>query len=397
MSLLYSVIALVIHQVSCLSLPEISKTLKNIPEDGLFDFTRLARKYGHPATVHHVTTNDGYSLTLFNMPGDKNRPVLMQHGVFDSADGWILRGNRSLAVILADEGYDVWLSNHRGSKYSRVHKTLDPNTDAKFWDFSVHELGFYDLAANIDYVLNATGQSKVTLIGFSEGTTMSFVLGATRPEYNDKVKISISLAPIAYLHNTIGPLRFLILFGTFLNEIIPKFINEIGGFHSVSKAMMNWICTQWASGYDLCFGGLVSPLIGPNTESIDVDFFYNIVAHVPAGTSKKNLIHFSQIGLCECLAAYDYGKEKNIQVYGTPAPPLYELEKVTMRAVMISGRNDRVSTIPDVQILCDKLPNVQEWKILEDPMYNHLDHMWAKDAFKVVYPFVLETLAKSDG
>ncbi|KAJ8932344.1 hypothetical protein NQ314_014709 [Rhamnusium bicolor] len=40
------------------------------------------------------------------------------------------------AYVLADAGYDVWLSNMRGNTYSRGHKTLNPDRDQKYWDFS---------------------------------------------------------------------------------------------------------------------------------------------------------------------------------------------------------------------------------------------------------------------
>ena len=63
--------------------------------------------------------------------------------------------SESLAYILADSGFDVWLGNNRGTTYSREHVNYTIH-DKEFWDFSFHEMGVYDLPAEIDYILNIT-------------------------------------------------------------------------------------------------------------------------------------------------------------------------------------------------------------------------------------------------
>jgi len=41
---------------------------------------------------------------------------------------------RANAFILARAGYDVWMGNNRGSKYSNTHMTLS-NKEKAYWDF----------------------------------------------------------------------------------------------------------------------------------------------------------------------------------------------------------------------------------------------------------------------
>ena len=111
----------------------------------------LARDQGLNYEEHIVITEDGYHLLVQHIWKSRGGdPVFFQHGLFSSSDTWILNKEKSLAFRTAQAGYDVWLGNNRGTKYSRVHETLDPtkDSDKKFYfDYSFYELGKYDAPA----------------------------------------------------------------------------------------------------------------------------------------------------------------------------------------------------------------------------------------------------------
>ena len=50
---------------------------------------------------------------------------------------------------LVDEGYDVWIGNSRGTKYSWDHETLSSADDDEYWMYTWADMGLYDNVANI--------------------------------------------------------------------------------------------------------------------------------------------------------------------------------------------------------------------------------------------------------
>lgn len=62
---------------------------------------------------------------------------------------------------------------------------------------SYHEIGTIDMRYSIDHILGITGKQRLIYIGFSMGTSESYVLLSTYPEYNQKISLCVSLAPVA--------------------------------------------------------------------------------------------------------------------------------------------------------------------------------------------------------
>ncbi len=92
----------------------------------------------------------------------KKSAVLLSHGLTGDSSQWVINSpDRASAFNLADEGFDVWMGNNRGCKYSIEHTTLDPNHPADqrdYWNFSFEEMGTKDIPAFIDFILEKTGQ-----------------------------------------------------------------------------------------------------------------------------------------------------------------------------------------------------------------------------------------------
>ncbi|KAK9060416.1 hypothetical protein SSX86_021120 [Deinandra increscens subsp. villosa] len=103
--------------------------------DGICKSMVLPR--GYPCEEHYVRTNDGFVLSLQRIPlgraGGKKGirvPVLLQHGLLMDGITWLLSPpDQSLALVLADNGFDVWIVSSRGTKYSRGHAYLKPEDE----------------------------------------------------------------------------------------------------------------------------------------------------------------------------------------------------------------------------------------------------------------------------
>ena len=74
--------------------------------------------------------------------------------------------------MLVEAGFDVYLANSRGNRYSREHVILKPN-EPEFWKWSWQEMAKYDLPATIDIVLETSNKKNLYYIGHSQGKNPS--------------------------------------------------------------------------------------------------------------------------------------------------------------------------------------------------------------------------------
>ncbi|KAH6638003.1 Alpha/Beta hydrolase protein [Boeremia exigua] len=165
--------------------------------------------------------------------GEKKYPVLMIHGLLQSAGAYCTNDDDSLAFYLAKSGYDVWLGNNRCG-FNPRHKLLDYG-DPRMWAWNIRQMGVMDLPALISRVLSETGFEKLGLIAHSQGTTQTLVALAKeqRPEIGDKISVFCALAPAAYA----GPLIQKAYF-KFMQVISPSMFRIVFGIHAFIPFMM---------------------------------------------------------------------------------------------------------------------------------------------------------------
>lgn len=366
-------------------------------EDAHLSVPQLILKYGYGAEVHHATTEDGYILELHRIPKPGAPVVLLMHGLLCSSADWVSIGpGNGLAYLLADQGYDVWLGNARGNRYSRKHRTLTPKMFA-FWQFSWHEIGFYDLPASIDYVLEKTGRSKLHYIGHSQGTTSFFVMTSTRPEYNAKIALAQALAPVAFTENMQSPLlRIMALFQDTLAALFETFgVAEFAPSNAILHDISKVLCTAQISN-NLCLNVLFQ-LAGANPDQVDLKLIPILMGHTPAGASTKQIVHYAQGVRSGRFRQYDHGTIKNRFVYGTADPPVYNLTQVTAPVVFYYALNDYLAVPVDVERLSRGIGNLAGYRQVRMETFNHLDFLFAKDVRTLLYEEILGNVRRYGG
>ncbi|KAK3921925.1 Gamma-aminobutyric acid receptor subunit alpha-6 [Frankliniella fusca] len=341
---------------------------------------------------HVVETDDGYVLTMFRIPNAGRPVVFLQHGLVDSSTDWVITGRgHSLAFLLYEAGYDVWLGNIRGNLYSRKHRKLNPG-DKEFWNFSWHENGIHDIPAMIDYVLEKTSRSSLVYVGYSQGCTVFLVAASLKPEVNQKVSAFVALAPAAYLSHPGNPLLRLSLRLSPYEEQVLKALGWYEfpkrGPHFMQQLIFG-ACASSGLIWRLICKNIVLEVYGLNDEQVDKRTILKVLRTVPAGSSLKAFSHYAQVSLSGKFRQYNYGEEMNKEKYGQSEPPEYPLENISMPVHVYYADQDHFASPEDVTTLKDRLRNLKTDMRIHHPTFNHVDFIYGRDAKKLVYNDVL--------
>ncbi|PRQ22868.1 putative triacylglycerol lipase [Rosa chinensis] len=342
----------------------------------------LIHPSGYPCSEHKIQTRDGYFLGLqrvsssnVDLRAQPGPPVLLQHGLFMAGDAWFLNSpEQSLGFILADEGFDVWVGNVRGTRWSQGHISLSEE-DKEYWDWSWQELALYDLSEMINHIYSITN-SKVFIVGHSQGTIMSLA-ALTQPDVAEMVEAAALLCPISYLEHI--STQFVIrMVDVHLDQMILAMgIHQLNFRSDWGINLLNSIC----DGHVDC-NDLLTSITGKNCcfNNSRVDFYLD---YEPHPSSAKNFHHLFQMIRKGTFSKYDYGILKNLIEYGQLKPPAFDLSLIpkSLPLLMAYGGNDALADVEDFQHTLKELQSTPQLVYLEN--YGHVD-------------FIVSTTAKED-
>jgi len=323
--------------------------------------------------------------------------MILQHGLLDCSFSWIVNGEgQALPYVLADAGYEVWMTNNRGNRYTKTHSKFTQKDDYKpFWGFSWDEMAQYDVPANTEYIKRVSGVDKVHYIGHSQGTTQWFAHLSVNTTNQARYKSFIGLGPVMYVQHVGGIFSY-----PLIEELLYEFLNFLGlgelmAMSGDNSALFGEICDF---GSFVCEN--VIKLICGFTEGSNFNATRLPVmsSHEPGGASLKTLHHWIQMIGKPGFSFYDYGKETNVKVYGSTAAPQYPIEnlqKLDIPLFLVQGSKDVLVADDDFAGLLKTLPSQKRQSIVFKD-WNHLDYVWAMNASKDLYPKIVAFLADAE-
>jgi lysosomal acid lipase/cholesteryl ester hydrolase len=366
--------------------------------------TQLVQDSGYPIEEHVVKTEDGYMLVLHRIPRGKTssyqsnikethhmdsneqqtlgtpRPVVfIMHGFLQDSEVWVcnLDSSGSLAFSLVDAGYDVWLGNNRGNKYSHKHIYYKPTED-RFWDYSLDELALFDVPACIEFITDLTKVNKLTYIGFSQGSAQAFACFSLNQKIADKVNLFVALAP----STRVNGLEYKI--SDSISRLSPLLLFPIFGRQKFLTATVFWQRFLSNKMFALLIDFFLDLLFGWKSQNIREEDKQNFYAHLYSYGSVKIVIHWFQIIRRGRFEMFDDTEDS---LGKSHRPQIYPLSQIQTPIALFYGGSDK---LPNIDYLLSELRTIVWSKRIDK--YEHLDFMWAHDVRICVYEDILRLI-----
>ncbi|GBC04496.1 hypothetical protein RclHR1_00570052 [Rhizophagus clarus] len=351
--------------------------------------------YGDKTTESHIksvfnkcgiplsTIRTNFSRSSY-LTKERKPVVLLYHGLMMCSEIWMcnMEEERQLPFLLANAGYDVWLGNARGNKYSMKHTRFKPN-ESQFWEYSMDEFALFDLPDTIDYILETTGVPSLTYIGFSQGTAQSFAALSINPSLNKKVNLFLALAPATSPVGLQNP-----IVDAFI-KASPNIVYLFFGRKAFLTMAMFWQKVLSPPIYTELLDKCMKFLFGWDGKNMTKEQKSVSYSHLYSFTSVKSLVHWFQIIRANKFQMYDelppYSSSTAMGHYCQEFPT----KQIKTPIGVFYGGSD---SLVNIDILLKQLPKPAFIKEIQP--YEHLDFLWASDVHKTVFPKLFDLLNK---
>lgn len=382
--------------VSVLLLSFITSNSLRAFKESNFDYKAYIEGFGYTLETYEVTTEDDYINTVWHLV--KNSPtsnasskvVFFQHGLLDTAWTWFQLKENSIPFLLANEGHDVWLGNSRGNIFSFKHKTFDPSDiNGKYWDFCMDEKAKYDIPAFVSFVKQKTGAKKISYIGHSQGTTIFLMKYMSDPTWIEaNVENFVALGTVPNLkYSQLSPLKLIEHLYSLIKLVIP--IKDIA---HLSEKVRNLVA-KFAKNFPNISGSLFEKFVALTpSHRTDYNELYKFMYFYPGGTSKKNLLHWSQIYIAKKLVYYNPDAENEGSGSESDDYKAYDInviKKWKINSLVARTDDDTLSTYQDVTELYETVENKDIFHLIDLQNYNHADCIMAESAIKDIFEKII--------
>jgi lysosomal acid lipase/cholesteryl ester hydrolase len=397
---------------------------------GLYNFNTtetaeiLCQVSGISLETHRTITPDGFEIILHrcslqqpsSLTPSSLPPVLLVHGLMQDAESFLCGGSTSLVFSLLHAGYDVWIGNNRGTKYSSNHLKYE-RTKRDYWDYSIDDLALYDVPTMIQHVLHTTQYSQLTYIGFSQGSVQAFISFSLNSLLQTKISLFIALSPalkttglsssfLQFLLQQFPSLTFS-LFGRldmlscciFFRQILSKhFFSHI--IYTAMNFLFHWSCenisfTRQLELFQYCY----------SSSSVKcVDHWFQIIQ---SGSIQNYRPHTSDTSVRGCHSNVDSQNqdkrcvvdstersvERDDDENGTDVKYHFrsgQMPQMDCPVALFYGGQDTLIVENIHEVLEDLQASLQYHHC--EPSYEHLDMIWADNAHQKIFPKIIEQM-----
>ncbi|KAI9571698.1 Alpha/Beta hydrolase protein [Boletus coccyginus] len=382
------------------------------------DFGELCALYGYTHEEHVILTKDGYVLTLHRIPrrkdevgsgvvhhseADAKKPaVYLHHGLLMNSEVWVCLTDeaRCLPFVLAEQGkcgcvhtigadgtpagFDVWLGNNRGNKYSKKSIHHKPNS-SKFWNFSLDQFAWHDIPDSIEYILARTGVGSIGYVGFSQGTAQAFAALSVNPQLNERVNVLVALAP------AMSPAGLATPVVDALMKASPTSVYLFFGRKAILSSVATWQAIIYPPIFTFIIDYFLGFLFSWDSRNITTTQKTAAYAHLYSYASVKSVVHWFQIMRESTFQMFD----DDVTVFGGPAnsgkayrPARFPTRNIQTPILLLYGDRD---SLVDIKAMVSALP-ASGTRVQKLHGYEHLDILWGKDIDKDVFPEVVNAL-----